>query len=61
VKTLKAMQDEHGKDLPDTIEIREPFKYWNPDKYDVFEPNKLYKSFHDYEFEQDFCMLAYEV
>ena len=61
VKALEEMKLEAGQELPPTIEIKEPFKFWNPDKYEIFEPNKNYKAFHDFEFEDDYCMVAYEI
>ena len=31
------------------------------DKYDLFDPNKIYKAFHDHEFEGDYTLLAYQI
>ena len=55
------MKLEAGQDVPAAIEIKEPFKFWNPDKFSIYEPNKNYKAFHDFEFEDDYCMVAYEI
>jgi ankyrin repeat protein len=34
-------------------------KYWRDDKFDVFEPNKLYKAFYDYEYEVEYSEFAF--
>ena len=59
IKVLEELKIQAKEDLPEQIEIKEPMKYWRDDKFDIFEPNKLYKAFWDYEYEVEYSEFAF--